>query len=165
MNENETSKKAERNVVQIQEYLNTKEKSKKKPKKNKAIKFFKGIKVPRFGWYAKSAFLMISTVPFRGRDYCICSKKGFVIAYFFTEKEAQKWWSSYCRKRGYEVTKLNAKKEKYITPPINKDTEYFSVNTFGADSSKDHTKNSNHCVRSGCQRFRVKPHDFCDIHL
>ena len=39
------------------------------------------------------------------------------------------------------------------------------VSPITSDPSKDNTKNSNHCVRPGCQRFRVRPHDFCDIHL
>ena len=189
MNEEEIRKQAERSVVEIHEFTpdmeplgwkdkdlaklgrkgTPKDKAKHKPNKNRPIKSFKGIKVPSSGWHAKTAFLLQSSGSFAGREHCICSSKGAVIAFFSTEHEAQKWWSSYCRRREYEVTLLqrvkppSKKRRKVEDPKVEKPEAPISIIT--SDPSKDHTKNSNHCVRPGCQRFRVRPHDFCDVHL
>lgn len=189
MNEEEIKKQAERSVVEIHEFTpdmeplgwtdkdiaklgwkgTPKNIGKKKSNKNRPIKSFKGIKVPSSEWHAKTAFLLQSSGSFAGREYCISSSKGVEIAYFTTEQEARKWWSSYCRRREYEVTllqrvKSSSKKRRKIKDRKVEEPEV-PVSTITSDFSKDHTKNSNHCIRSGCQRFRVPPHDFCDIHL
>jgi hypothetical protein len=173
MNEEEIRKQAERSVVEIHEFTpdmepfgwKVKDKAKKKPKKNRPIKSFRGIKVPSCGWHAKTAILKLSSGSFAGMDYCICTDKGSVIGYFYSEQKAQNWWVAYCQKREYEITVLKVPKVKYAKRTVHATNKDKPVNPFAEDTSKDHTKNSNHCIRSGCQRFRVPPHDFCDIHL
>lgn len=175
MKEENIKKQAERSVVDILEITpndqglgwKDKEKQKAEPKikKNKSVRYFKKIKVPHWGWHAKTATLKLSSGSLAGKDYLLCGKKGKVIASFFSIQEAQKWWTGYCKERQLEVTKLKGPKQKYSKTKSISKSDHRKVRLISDIPSKDHTKNSNHCRKSGCQKFRVKPHDFCDIHL